>query len=369
MANNEFRYQPDYVVAPGATLRSTLTEQGMTQADLATRAGLSVKHVNQIVQGVAPITHETALVLEKVTGVPARLWNMLEGAYRERLARAEDRNLLTADKEWLKELPIQELKNRGVLRNESDPGVLLQEVCRFFGVANRDAWEKVWRSPLAQFRRSPAFASDAAAVATWLRLGEVTASAIECEPFDARKFRDTLRRIRSLTRGLPALFEPEVVRLCADCGVAVVFVPEIKGTRASGAARWLTPTKALIQLSLRHKSDDHLWFSFFHEAGHLLQHSKKETFITSKKNAAGPATSKAESVEEEDEADSFAATWLIPRKYEGQLRRLRTDADIAYFADELGIAPGIVVGRLQKDGIIEWNRGNRLKRYFKFIET
>jgi hypothetical protein len=108
----------------------------------------------------------------------------------------------------------------------------------------------------------------------------MSAAKIDCAPFDAARFREVLAEIRDLTMwddvGAAAgrLFE-----LCASAGVAVVFVGEIGKTRASGAARWLTPTKALIQLSLRHKSDDHLWFSLFHEAAHILLHSKKETFI------------------------------------------------------------------------------------------
>ncbi len=123
----------------------------------------------------------------------------------------------------------------------------------------------------------------------------------------------------------------------------------------------LAPTKAFIQLSLRHKSDGHLWFSFFHEAGHILLHSKKETFIT--------AESPRELPEEENQANSFAATWLIPQRFDAKLRQLRTDADIRQFADEPGIAPGIVVGRLQKEKLIEWSRGNSLKRWFKFVES
>ncbi len=66
---------------------------------------------------------------------------------------------------------------------------------------------------------------------------------------------------------------------CAAVGVAVVLVPELPGTRVSGATRWLTPGKALIQLSLRYKSDDQLWFTFFHEAAHVLLHGKRDLFI------------------------------------------------------------------------------------------
>ena len=71
-------FQPDYVVAPGETLRARLDEIGLSQSDLAVRSGLSAKHVNQIVKGIAPITYETAMMLELVTGTPAGVWNKLE---------------------------------------------------------------------------------------------------------------------------------------------------------------------------------------------------------------------------------------------------------------------------------------------------
>ncbi|MFN8491179.1 MAG: hypothetical protein U0350_26520 [Caldilineaceae bacterium] len=38
------------------------------------------------------------------------------------------------------------------------------------------------------------------------------------------------------------------------------FVPELAQLRVCGATRWLTPNKALLQLSLRYKTNDHLWF-------------------------------------------------------------------------------------------------------------
>jgi HTH-type transcriptional regulator / antitoxin HigA len=353
------RFDPDFAVPPGATLRSTLAETEMTQSDLAARTGLSVKHINQIAQGIAPITHETALAFEKVTGVPTTVWNRLEANYRDRLIRLEDRRSLPEDNAWLDTLPIKELIRRGVITKTKETGALLDQVCRFFGVANRRSWERVWREPLAAFRKSPAFASDAGAVATWLRLGEIEAAEIECADFDPRRFRRTLQRIRTLTCEDPKGFQKEMIRLCAESGVALVFVPEITGTRASGAAHWLTPTKAIIQLSLRHKADDHLWFSFFHEAAHVLLHSKKGTFVTGGDTEGDPT---------EDEANAFAATFLIPRRYEPELFRLQSLEEISAFADTIGIAPGIVVGRLQRERILDWNRGNGLKKRFRFSD-
>jgi HTH-type transcriptional regulator / antitoxin HigA len=358
LATTDLRYDPDHAVPPGHTLRDTLEKLGMTQTDLAARTGFSVKHINQIIKGGAPITSETALDLEKITGVPARVWNNLESAYRDRLARLEDRQALANDVEWLKTLPVKELIKRGKLPNTKDTGALLQEACRFFAVANREGWERVWRRPLAAFRRSPSFESDIGAVASWLRLGELEAAEVECEAYDAKRFKAAIAEIRGLTIRDPEDWQPRVVKLCAQAGVAVVFVPEIKGTRASGAAHWLTPTKAVIQLSLRHKSDDHLWFSFFHEAGHILLHSKKQTFVS------GEITD--ESADLEEEANAFAAQTLIPRRYDSRLVTLTTAADIIEFADEVGIAPGIVVGRLQKAGHLDWSQCNHLKKRLRF---
>src|SRR5438132_447705 len=84
----------------------------LPHVELATRTGLSLKHVNQIIQGVAPVTPDTALLLEKATGVQARMWNSLESTYRERVLRAESRAALLKEADWLKELPIAELKRR-----------------------------------------------------------------------------------------------------------------------------------------------------------------------------------------------------------------------------------------------------------------
>jgi Zn-dependent peptidase ImmA (M78 family) len=104
-------------------------------------------------------------------------------------------------------------------------------------------------------------------------------------------------------------------------------------------------------LNLRGKSNDRFWFSFFHEAGHLLLDSKKETCID------------VDSVNDprEQQANQFAANVLIPPARAAELTNLRSTADVQAFARSIGIAPGIVVGRLQHEGIIEFNQLNGLK--------
>ncbi len=212
-----------------------------------------------------------------------------------------------------------------------------------------------WLGPQVSFRKSHVFQSQPDALASWLRRGELEAQKIVCKPFNENQFRNALSQIRALTTQPPEMFQPETVRLCAESGVAVTFVPELPQIRVNGATWWLNPQKAVIQLSLRYKSDDQLWFSFFHEASHILLHGKKEVFIEGDgKNS------------KEDEADKFASDFLIPPKqYREFIQSGRCSrAVIQRFATDIGIAPGIVVGRLQHDHKISYSFCNALRKRF-----
>lgn len=134
------------------------------------------------------------------------------------------------------------------------------------------------------------------------------------------------------------------------------------GTHLSGAARWLNPQKALIQLSLRHKSNDHFWFSFFHEAAHILKHAKKQVYLDDVKSG---------NTDLEEDADAFARNFLIPSKaYREFCQSGRfTTTTVRSFAKRMGIAPGIVVGRLQHDRLIAFSSLNSLKQKFELVES
>ncbi len=351
-------FEPDEVLAPGETLAEVLQDRHMTQSELSTRTGLSAKHVNQIINGAASISSDTALLLEKATGVRARVWNNLEAAYREHLSRKEERELLAKDIGWLKELPINYLAKKGLIRKSPDKTEVVRQVCEFFGVADKATWEAVWQKPTA-YRRSKAFSSDPGAVAAWLRIGELESTEIESKEFSRDQLLDLLDEARSFTCDPePSSWWAKLVDRFAEAGILVVAVPEVPGARVNGAARWIASDKALVQLSLRHKWSDIFWFTFFHELGHLLIHSKKDTFI----NDAGPHSGA------EQEADAFASRTLIPPKFEPHLAELQTNADVREFAQEIEISPGIVVGRLQHDKRWPFNRGNDLKQKFVFID-
>jgi HTH-type transcriptional regulator/antitoxin HigA len=356
---------PDYAVAPGETLRETLEGLHMNQAELAERTGRPKKTINEILQGKAAITADTALQFERVLGVPASFWNNLERNYRETLARLREEEKLHSQTDWLKRFPVASMTKLGWIKKEATPDLQLREMLTFFGVADVAVWQRLWKSPNAVYRRSPAWESSEYALAAWLRKGEVEAVKIPSAPYDARTFRSALDRIRSLTTENPESFQPRMIELCASAGIALAFVAELPRTRIYGATRWLGPSKALIQLSLRGKSDDHFWFTFFHEAGHILLHGKRAAFVdlVPEKSDLMPAEN-----DQEEGANAFAKDFLIPPS---SYRAFRAEGkfdevELRRFAKTIGIAPGIIVGRLQHDRVIPFNQSNRLKQRLTF---
>jgi len=346
-----YPYEPDYVTEPGDTLQETIDSLGISQKELAARTGFTPKHINQLISGVKRISPETALRLEKVTGVPARFWNNLESNYQERKARLEDSKSSAAELSWLKSIPTKELVARGVIRGSADQNELLQETLTFFRVASVEAWKKGWSHHQIAFRKSGSKTDCSGKIAAWVRLAEIEAEATECSSFDLKSFRNAVQELRTLVDSEPKVFVPAMREKCAAAGVAVALVQELSGGHVSGAAKWLSSSKAMIALNLRGKALDKFWFTFFHEAGHLLNDDKDQMFVD---------------VEYSDDprelaANKFAREILIPPKHEEELPVLRTESAVCAFAQRIKVHPAIVVGRLQREGIIPFNRMNGLK--------
>lgn len=359
MSNETTAYAPDNVSPPGETLAELLESRGMTQAELAARTGRPKQHINEIVAGKAPITHDMAIQLERSLGAPASFWNAREARYREHLARQAEHERLTSQIEWLAQFPVKVMTKWGWLKPVPDKVEQVRELLNYFGVASPVEWRDIWSNRQFAFRKSEAFESHLGPLSAWLRRGELIAREIATEPFDEARLRASIPKVRALTlSGDPAEFVPRLTEVCADAGVAVVFVPELTGCRASGVTQWLTPDKALIQLSLRYKTDDHLWFTVFHEVGHILLHGKKEVFV----EWDGADTDK------EQQANRFAAESLIPSSHWKRVRSMGrySKAAIRSLAATLGVAPGIIVGRLQHEGALPPSHCNDLKRRYQF---
>lgn len=355
-------FQPDWCSAPGDTMTDILEERDLSLVEFAERMGHTPKHARDLLDGRATITMEIADRLEGILGASIAFWINRESQYREDFARLQSEIPGASDKEWLRELPVKDMIKFGWIEPNPDSADEVAACLRFFEVPDVMIWRETYRDVLemAAFRTSPSFDSQPGAVAAWLRQGEVESASIDCKSWDAKRFQKALPEIRSLTRKKdPSCFVRELEKRCAGCGVAVVIVRAPTGCRASGATRFLSPSKALMLLSFRYLSDDHFWFTFFHEAGHLLLHGKNALFL----EGANIASTK-----EEEEANEFAARILIPTEFQAALLSLPVDGRaVIKFARLVGVSPGIVVGQLQHLGRIKPNQLNSLKRRFSWV--
>lgn len=354
----------DWAVSPGEILAEALEERQLSQSELARRMGRPVKTINEIVNAKAALTPETALQLELVLGIPASLWVNLEADYRRFLAEQGALHDFAGYKDWLRAFPLKDLARHELIERDRPMERQVSQLLSFFGVSNPDAWQARWGDPLVHYRKSATYEGSDYARAAWLCWGEVLATRMEIDPFDARELKRVAERIRALTRIAPvqAAIEEAQAEL-GTVGVALVVVPEFEGTRLSGAARWLSRETAVVQLSLRHKTDDHLWFSCMHEIGHLLDRPR-HNFV----DAAGPGPLDYEDPDAEDRANDFARDVLIePAAFRSFVQAKSFDAgSIRAFAERQRVAPGIVVGRLQHDGVIPPGRLNSLKKPVRF---
>lgn len=358
MEQNKYSYMPDRVSPPGDTLLELLEEKEMLQADLARRIGRPVKTINEIIKGKAAITSETAIQLERALGVPAEFWNQREANYRAYLASQKELARLSAQKDWLKKFPIKEMLKRGWLKCGNDITDQMISLLNFFGVATPEQWADGWTKRKLAFRKATNVNNNIGAISVWLRQGEIEGHNIRCQPFNKELLLTSIDKIRQLTlEQEPDIFIPQLQKICSTCGVAVVFVQPFLNVPVYGASYWLSPDKALIQLSLRGKTADILWFTIFHELGHIIKHSKKEFFIEidDKSESKSP---------DEIEADQYASEMLVPlaflNRWLNESNKLNKES-VFTFSKKLGIAPGILVGRLQYMKRIPYSAFNDLK--------
>ena len=375
MMTNQNLYS-DLAIAPGEYLTEVLEDLGMSQAELARRMGRPIQTINEIVKGNKAVTPDTALQLEKVTGVPAYLWVGLEDEYRLTLARQEEQEQLEREAELLRPgcfdpKLYNEMAKFGWVEKTRKKVEKVKELLRFFGVSSLFNLADV-RSYAPAFRVAKSQTNcNNYALAAWLRRGELEAKhaeqEIDTKPFDVGHLKAAIPKLRALTLKSPEVFLPEARTLLADCGTILLVIPHLPKTYAHGATFWLSPAKVVVQLSIRQGWADIFWFSLFHELAHILLHGKRDTILSFRKREDYIRVyGDVSSIEKEDEADAFARNTLIPsgayREFVAQ--EIFTKTAVRAFAERIEVAPGIVVGRLQHDIYLDYSEFHDLRERY-----
>jgi len=355
----------EMISPPGDTLAETIEFKGISQTELATRMNRPVKTINEIIKGKAAITSETAIQLEHVLGIEAKFWLEREKNYRLELAEIEEAETLLKNNEWLNSFPLKEMKKLQWLDFENNAVSRGNALLVFFGVANFTAYTETYFKTVyaSAYRMSTSNQKNPYAVSAWLRQGEHQADRLTAQPYNEAQFKTVLEEMKRVMIEQPVDFFAKIQIQCLQAGVKVVHTPNLPQTNLYGSTRWLNDTP-LIQLSNMFKRNDSFWFTFFHEAGHIILHGKRDVFVE------GFEYSPEEQIKEE-EANEFAKKIMLNKKDEETIKQnLPLDKNkIENFATQFNTHPAVIVGRLARENENLHKLGWHFKYYQKIDLT
>lgn len=336
---------------PGATIKEQLVDRGMSQKEFAVRMDMSEKHISRLINGEVQLTSDVAMRLEMVLGLPAHFWSNLENIYREKLVKAQAENEMDADLETAKKVPYNEMAKNGWVQETRNGIERVINLRKFFEVVQLGLIKEPTIQGIACRRLGEGEKSDYALLA-WAQKAKLEARNIQTDAINIEKLKASLPEIRKMTRQNPEVFCSTLCDTLAACGIALVFLPHIGGSFLHGAT-FYDGAKIVIGMTVRGKDADRFWFSLFHEFGHIIL------------GHIGQADGTTE--EDEKNADTFARDTLIPQAaFDAFTNRESFDKpSIVRFAESVGIDPGIVVGRLQKERFIPFSWHGDLKTKYE----
>lgn len=344
----------DWFSKPGDAICALMHRRGVTADVLAGHLDGGLDEVRGLLNGSSCINDRSSAVLSELLGGSPSFWLRRQENFEQALARALHSAAEQAE-DWLDHVPMPRSRGRRATSTDAIRDELRRRML-FYSVPTLASWEQRYGRICTDthFRRSMSFVPQDSAVLLWLRRGELEVDMVHTRSWSPEKLRERLDQIRQLTKiNHPSRFLPKLRSLCAEAGVAVVVVKTPMGCHASGATRLVSPDKAMMLLSFRHRADDQFWFTVFHEIGHLLLHGA-ETFVDGDETPNDHL---------EQEANDFARQCIIPPDREAEFLGLKANRNaIIRFSVSLGIAPGLTVGQMQHRSMIEHSQMNFLKR-------
>ncbi|KUM36486.1 HigA family addiction module antitoxin [Arthrobacter sp. EpRS71] len=351
----------NYAVAPGEYLEEWIDEHGLSQQHVAELVGCSRKQINEIVNGRAPITPDTARRLERVTGVPTGSWLRYEAAYRADQARIADEENLAVYVDEIDPSAVAYLRSVGATQaTKRSPGRLVSDFLSFHRCGTWEAYVHLHEVAstgdyaLAALKDSGA-SIDRTLLTTWLRAGELE------EPFERGRsydyqpenLRAALPELRARAAAPDSTMLQDMATILASVGVVFMVVEPPKKFPLLGMTRWIDKRVPVIQQTGRWGKDGFVIWALFHELGHVLNDPRGEMHLeySTEKKRTGAA---------EKAANKFALETLLGEEGLAELSGLTRDGEIAAAANRIGVSPGVAVHQMHRRRMLSYQYGNRL---------
>jgi HTH-type transcriptional regulator / antitoxin HigA len=340
---------------PGTRLRELLDQRGWSQSDLVFVLGCQLKTVNQIINGKQGISPPMSKALGEALNLPADYFADLQNAYDLAVASDPDPSVSLRAR-MQQNYPIREMIKRGWLQ-DGDAESLGSQLAAFFGVSRADEVPYLdHHAKKTDYEQTEAPPGQLA----WLFRVRQIAKSISVPKYSESALRDAVARMRSL------LIAPEearhVPRMLADCGVRLIVVEALPGSKIDGVCFWLDRNAPVIGLSMRFDRFDNFWFVLRHEIEHVLQGHGRDTAEDMIDAELSTGITDALPAEEQI-ANRAAADFCVPaEKMESFILRKNPffyEKDVLAFSKLNHVHPALPIGQIQ-----HWSkRFDYLKKY------
>lgn len=346
-------YYPQTVLHPCTTLNEKIEEIGMSRKEFALRTGKPEQTIIAVLKGESSITPEMAVLFENITKIPAHFWINKQARYNEFKAREKRKSAIEHAAEWTRSFPYAEMAKQNWVPATRKIEEKTINLFSYFAISSHLAWNSLYMDSKLKVA---AYATlkhthEPHAISAWLRQGEIQAEQIKVPEYNKKAFRENLSAIKNIMTNHPVDFFKQLQSLCLQAGVKVFYTPKLPKVPISGSTRWIKDAP-VIQLTARYKQNDRFWFTFFHEAGHILLHGKK--YISLENIDFSEADS-----EKEKQAHEFAEKWTFTKKQEEEVLAAAplNEEDIKAFAKKFNTHPAMIIGRLQHKELIPFSVG------------
>ncbi len=339
----------EFIIHPGETLQEVIEDRNMTQKELAIRTGMTEKHVSTIVNGTKPISVAFAKKLEYALGIESAFWINLQANYDRELLEFEEVNNISEEEigvlKRLKEV-VEYFGEKGWMNMDDNPAAKVLDMRKVMNISNLSdipnlAYNAAFR---AQVKNSKV---DPYVLFAWQRMCELlTQNVSVADKLDIDKLKKKIPDIKNSMFLSANKIQKQLEQIFAECGIAFRIVKNFKGAPVQGFIKKTDEGNIVLCMTLRQSYADIFWFTLFHEIAHIINGDTKNKFVD------------FDSVlgEVEAKADRFASNILIPvADYKNFIRKKEFSLNsIKLFAKQCGVQPYIVLGRLMKDGVLDW---------------
>lgn len=356
---NKTEYRQSIAFHPGEYIRELIEEMELTQCEFAKRLNISAKVLSEFLNCKIPMNKDIAESLASMMGTSVSVWLNLQLAYDAAILENKIDTEIKADETILNVLDYSYFVKLGVVCRACKKEEKIRELRKYFAVSSLSMLNN--KDFLVNFRAAELNEGNKSVICAnaWVQTAINMARSVETKIYNPKKLRLMLPEFRSMTLQQADKFVPKMREILVDCGVVLILLPNIKNSGIHGAVKWLNSDKVMLAINTCDVYADIFWFSFFHELCHVFQHKISKTFIAAKENT------EIESVDMklEEEADLFAVRSLISKDEYNEFisNSIFTRENILAFAVKIGIHPGIVVGRLQHDRLINFRAFNDLR--------